>query len=653
MTTKAPIYIVFCLFLICLLITPVLAAESTSSHAGIALTFDDDSVDAWYAIRPILLSYDAHATFFVSGFAYLNQEEIDKLLTLQSDGNEIAFHGYNHEDAVEYLQDHSLNDYMNNEIIRGINLMKSNGFNPVDFAFPYGSDDPGATEAMKPYFLHMRDTYYDWDDTIYYEYGSNSSYIAGIGIDDNTYGNTMTDIYNGILKAKQDDRILIFYCHKPVATNPGEYETSYDRLEKILQYVSDHEMKTYSIKELDPTWAVPVAAFSAIPISGTAPLVVTLTDTSTNTPTSWSWSFRNVTGNNTEAWFSTLPDPTHTFGVGNYSLVLNASNRAGYNLSNQVTFINVTSPASITVASPNGGEMFQRGNTHTVTWNYAGNPGSYVKITRLQGKVEVGTISVSTSIGSNGKGSYTWSILPFGTTGTNCRVKIESISQPTINDTSDSDFILSPSQTPSSIIVTSPNGGEIWKRGTTQRVNWDYTGTPGSYVKITRLQGGVEVGLISTTASAGINGKGSYAWVISPTGSTGTNCRVKIQSISQPAINDTSNNDFTLAPAGAALPTFTVSSPNGGETWKRGTTQRVNWDYTGNPGSYVKITRLQGGVEIGTISASTSTGTGGHGSFVWNIGATGTTGTNCRVKIQSISQPTVSDVSNNYFTLTL
>ncbi len=44
----------------------------------------------------------------------------------------------------------------------------------------------------------MRDTYYDWDETIYYEYGSDTAYIAGIGIDDNTYGNSMTDIYNGI-----------------------------------------------------------------------------------------------------------------------------------------------------------------------------------------------------------------------------------------------------------------------------------------------------------------------------------------------------------------------------------------------------------------------------------------------------------------------
>jgi peptidoglycan/xylan/chitin deacetylase (PgdA/CDA1 family) len=223
---------------------------SPISRAGIALTFDDNYVDQWYAIRNIFQQYNAHVTFFVSNFYELDQTQIDKLKVLQADGHEIAFHGYNHEDVVAYLQSHTLNEYMNNEIISGINLMKSNGFNPVDFAFPYGSDDPRATAAMTPYFLHMRDTYYDWDNTIFYQYGSNASVISGIGIDDNTYGNSLTDIYAGIAKAKTDNRILIFYCHEPVASNPGEYQTSYDRIDKILANVKNNNMTFYRVADI-------------------------------------------------------------------------------------------------------------------------------------------------------------------------------------------------------------------------------------------------------------------------------------------------------------------------------------------------------------------------------------------------------------------
>jgi len=224
-------------------------AAPPGSHAGVAITFDDDYVDRWYAIRPNLTRYNAHVTFFVSNFASLSPNQINELKTLQADGNEIAFHGYNHEDAVTYLQSHTVDEYMTNEIYRGVDLMKSNGFNPVDFAIPYGSDDPRANQALEANFEHVRDTYYDWDETIYYQYGSHQGFIAGIGMDE-SYGNSLTDIYTGISKAKTENKILIFYGHEPVASNPGEYQTSYARLDSVLKYVSDNNLKTFTIHEI-------------------------------------------------------------------------------------------------------------------------------------------------------------------------------------------------------------------------------------------------------------------------------------------------------------------------------------------------------------------------------------------------------------------
>ena len=50
--------------------------------------------------------------------------------------------------------------------------------------------------------------------------------------------------------------------------------------------------------------------------------------------------------------------------------------------------------------------------------------------------------------------------------------------------------------------------------------------------------------------------------------------------------------NITLVPV--AVPTITVTSPNGGETWQRGTSHTVTWSYTGSPGSNVKITLLKG-----------------------------------------------------------
>jgi PKD repeat protein len=220
-----------------------------SSHAGVAITFDDDTIDQWYAIRDILNRNNAHVTFFVSNFASLNQDQINKLKTLQADGHEIAFHGYAHVAAAQYLQSHSINEYLDNEIINGVNLMKNEGFNPVDFAYPYGDDDPALTLALQAYFGHIRDTYEGGDDG-YYQYGSNQADIAGFQIDDHPNGPSKDAIDYGISIARQEDKILILYGHQPVQTVTGDYMTSYDMLEHILKTVSENNMKFYTVSEL-------------------------------------------------------------------------------------------------------------------------------------------------------------------------------------------------------------------------------------------------------------------------------------------------------------------------------------------------------------------------------------------------------------------
>ena len=273
-----------------------------------------------------------------------------------------------------------------------------------------------------------------------------------------------------------------------------------------------------------------------------------------------------------------------------------------------------------------------------------------MKIVLLKSGTEVGTIAASVPIGTGGKGSYTWPIY-YGTPGSDFKVSVQSISKPTIKDVSNNYFTITTTTPASSITVTSPNGGETWQRYTSHAVTWDYTGSPGSYVKIVLLKSGNEVGTIAASVPVGTGGKGSYTWPIYY-GTPGSDFKVSVQSISQPAIKDVSNNYFTLTPAGTSTPTITLSSPNGGENWQWGTSHTITWDYSGNPGSAVKIVLLKGSTEVGTISASTSIGSGGHGSYSWLVPSTGVTGSDYKVSVQSISQPVLRDTSNNYLTLT-
>src|SRR5665647_2261836 len=90
---------------------------------------------------------------------------------------------------------------------------------------------------------------------------------------------------------------------------------------------------------------LPVAAFSASPISGTTPLNVTFTDISTGTPTAWNWSFGDKT-------YSTIKNPVHTYSAaGNYTVALTATNGAGSNTTTKSAYIRMTETAQKPVAS--------------------------------------------------------------------------------------------------------------------------------------------------------------------------------------------------------------------------------------------------------------------------------------------------------------
>jgi beta propeller repeat protein len=91
----------------------------------------------------------------------------------------------------------------------------------------------------------------------------------------------------------------------------------------------------------------PVAAFTALPVSGKAPLTVAFTDKSTNNPTSWFWDLGDKTTLNTR-------NPVHTYSkVGKYTVSLTVTNAAGSNTTKKTSYVTVESlPTAAFSASP-------------------------------------------------------------------------------------------------------------------------------------------------------------------------------------------------------------------------------------------------------------------------------------------------------------
>ncbi|MCQ1539321.1 PKD domain-containing protein, partial [Methanocalculus taiwanensis] len=102
----------------------------------------------------------------------------------------------------------------------------------------------------------------------------------------------------------------------------------------------------------------PVAAFTASPTTGTAPLTVQFTDQSSNTPTSWKWEYS--TGS-TWTQFSTSKSPSYQFSsAGTYSIRLTASNAGGGNTEMKQEYIAVdplVPPVANFTATPTSGKV--------------------------------------------------------------------------------------------------------------------------------------------------------------------------------------------------------------------------------------------------------------------------------------------------------
>jgi hypothetical protein len=198
---------------------------------------------------------------------------------------------------------------------------------------------------------------------------------------------------------------------------------------------------------------------------------------------------------------------------------------------------------------------------------------------------------------------------------------------------------------PVSVMV--PNGDENWEQGTAHTITWKYTVSPGSYVRIELLRGTAVNRVITSNISVGSGGSGSKSWTVPYNQALGSDYKIRINSTSNAAATDTSDTAFTIS-AGAPI---TVTNPNGGQNWTRGSAHTIMWRYTGSPGSKVKIELLKGTMVNRVINASTSVGLGGSGSYSWNIASNQNPGTDYKIRINSTSNAAVTDTSNANFAI--
>lgn len=129
----------------------------------------------------------------------------------------------------------------------------------------------------------------------------------------------------------------------------ASYLTSGSNTAKTQSMISgtsgDNMVAMNVILVVEKSATAPVAAFSATPVLGVAPLSVTFTDASTNTPTAWNWESKPSGTSGSWTSFSTVQSPTNSFAAGAYDIRLTATNAGGSNTVTKTQYLSVSAGA--------------------------------------------------------------------------------------------------------------------------------------------------------------------------------------------------------------------------------------------------------------------------------------------------------------------
>lgn len=286
------------------------------------------------------------------------------------------------------------------------------------------------------------------------------------------------------------------------------------------------------------------------------------------------------------------------------------------------------SAQTITVVSPNGGEIWHPGTQHEIKWQWS--PAYADTIVRIfisyaghNGPWQVIKWCINAT-------SYLWTVP--NTLSTNCVIRVA-----TATNTSSGDYVEDKSDAvftigyPPPIQVLSPNGGESWEADTPRIIRWNTDGSSGLPVKLeySTDRGGhfKYIDLLPVRAT-------SYTWMVPNTPSSDCVVRVSEGSL----FEDFSDGFFTIT----ANPTLTVDVPSGGENWVAGSLHYIVWHCHLFSGPVDLEYSTDGGSHFTLIVSHAAN----SGSYPWTI--PDDPSTNCSVRVSGSSPGDPSDDSKKF-----
>jgi peptidoglycan/xylan/chitin deacetylase (PgdA/CDA1 family) len=217
----------------------------------IALTFDDSSVANWYTNLPILESFGIKATFYISNYHSLTDDDKLLLKKIRDKGHEIAYQTTNHKDLVKLL--YSSSDGWNKvheEINTDLELMQKDGFMITDFSYPYGSYDAALNRALLKTFRTVRalTNQTNFYQSLAAEAGCEKQVLFGAHVDNQTFL-SIGELGRLLTKAKQRKCCAILVAHQINRPN-SKYQIDTNKLRFIADKAKELDLRFITIDHL-------------------------------------------------------------------------------------------------------------------------------------------------------------------------------------------------------------------------------------------------------------------------------------------------------------------------------------------------------------------------------------------------------------------
>lgn len=146
----------------------------------------------------------------------------------------------------------SMNIYIEKEIQPAMHLLKSYGFFPTSFAYPFGKGTEVSDSVLLSAFKVVRKATYDYKNTgldqydeIYYKEGN--GIINSMGIDVN-YHTSLEKIKKGFKRAEEENETIVFHTHN-INKSGGDYTITPESLESIFKLASEYALQSVTFQQ--------------------------------------------------------------------------------------------------------------------------------------------------------------------------------------------------------------------------------------------------------------------------------------------------------------------------------------------------------------------------------------------------------------------